>query len=41
MLFKKLTKLANRLDELGHKKEAEVIDNLLKKIVTFLESQEK
>jgi len=41
MLLKRLTKLANKLDELGHKKEAEAIDGLLKKIVAFLESQEK
>jgi len=35
MLLKKLAKLANKLDELGHTKEASEIDKIIKHVVAF------
>jgi len=39
MFLKKLARLANKLDELGHKHEASEVDNILKHVLAFWEKQ--
>ena len=39
MFLKKLAKLANKLDGLGHKDEAGEVDNILKQVLAFWQKQ--